>query len=226
MVYKNCVVVAVTGGMGCGQTTVCKFLEKMGAKVINADKVAKMEIERNDIIKKELKKAFGYRILYRNGKLNRKYLAKLAFSDAAKTSRLNKIVHPYMVERVVSIIEEARESKKYSMIALDAALIYELSLEHMFDAVVAVASKMGNRIDRIKKRDKLSEKEIIDRINKQLPIEEKVKWADFVIQNNRDLELLEKNSRKLYHQLEKLLKKKSRGRRPSWPKADTKPMAS
>jgi dephospho-CoA kinase len=220
MVYQNCVVVAVTGGMGCGQTTVCKFLEKMGARVINADKVAKLEIEHNDVIKKELKKDFGFRILYRNGQLNRKYLAKLAFSDPAKTTRLNRIVHPYMVGRIVTMIEEARDSRKHAVIAVDAALIYELSLEHMFDAVVVVSSRMPDRIERIRARDKLSENEIIDRINRQLPIEEKAKWADFVIRNNKDLELLEKNSRRLYHQLEKLAQKKSRQRQHYWPRPE------
>jgi dephospho-CoA kinase len=221
MVYQNCIVVAITGGMGCGQTTVGKFLEKMGARVINADKVAKLEIEHNDAIKNELKKAFGFRILYRNRKLNRKYLAKLAFSSPSQTARLNRIVHPHMVGRIVTMIEEAKESRKHAVIAVDAALIYELSLEHMFDAVVVVSSRMSDRIERIRNRDKLSEKEIIDRINRQVPIEEKVKWADFVIRNNNDLELLEKNSRRLYHQLEKLAQKKSRQKPHSWPKPAT-----
>ncbi|MEJ2636886.1 MAG: dephospho-CoA kinase [Calditrichia bacterium] len=210
MIYKNSIVVAVTGGMGCGQSTVCNFLEKMGIKVINADMVAKQEVENNEEIKKELRKAFGRNIFYRNGKLNRKLLANIAFSDEAKTNRLNKIVHPQMVARILDLIEEARESGEYSIIAVDAALIYELSLEHMFDAIVVVASRMGLRIERIKQRDKLSEKEIVDRIKKQIPIEDKIKWADFVVQNNRDLKALEKQTGALYNKLKKLADAKFR----------------
>jgi len=187
--------------MGCGQSTVASLLEKMGVKVINADQVAKQEIEKNKEIQRELKKVFGSRIFYRNGRLNRKLLARIAFSDLAKTNRLNRIVHPQMVSRILEIIEEARESGKYSIIAVDAALIYELNLEHMFDAVVVVVSRMKNRIERIKARDKLSEKEIIDRISKQIPIEEKMKWADFVIENNQDLKALETRTKMLYHKL-------------------------
>jgi dephospho-CoA kinase len=92
---------------------------------------------------------------------------------------------------------------------VDAALIYELSLEHMFDAVVVVSSKMSQRLERIRKRDNLTNKEIMDRINKQIPIEDKKQWADFLIENNEDLETLKKNSRKLFYELRKLARKKS-----------------
>ncbi len=197
-------VIAITGGMGTGQSTVCQFLQKLGARTINADTVAKREIEGNHQLQKELKKSFGAKIFYRNGKLNRKLLAKIAFSDEAKTARLNKIVHPQMVSRIIDIIEESRESGKYKLIVVDAALIYELSLEHMFEAVVVVTSKMKNRLERIKKRDQLNEKEINDRMSKQIPIEEKIQWADFVIENNESLELLEKKTVKLFHELKKL----------------------
>lgn len=209
MIHKDCIIVAVTGGMGCGQTTVCKFMEEMGAKAIQADLVAKKEIEMNDEIRQELEKTFGNRIFYRDGKLNRKLLANIAFADEAKTERLNRIVHPQMVSSIVSLVEEIRESQKYSIILVDAVLIYELSLEHMFDAVVVVASKMNQRLERIRKRDNLSDKEIIDRINKQIPIDDKMQWADYLIENNDDLETLKKNSRKLFYELQKQVRRKS-----------------
>lgn len=213
MEYKNSIVVAVTGGMGCGQTTVCKFLAEKGVKVFNADQIAKQEIERNEEIKRELKKVFGSRVFYRNGRLNRKLLARIAFSDAAKTQRLNKIVHPQMVARIVEMIEQARESGKYPIIAVDAALIYELNLEHMFDAVVVVGSRMSKRIARIKERDKLTEKEIIDRFSKQIPIEDKMAWADYVIENNGDLEELKKKTNQVYQKLMRRVRNKTRPRR-------------
>ncbi len=209
MDHRKSIVIAVTGGMGCGQTTVCKFLQKMGVKVINADIAAKKEVDSNPELKKELKLGFGSKIFFRNGKLNRKLLARIAFDDEAKTHRLNSIVHPHMVARILEEVEEARETGKYKIIAIDAALIYELSLEHMFDAIVVVTSQLKLRIDRIKERDHLSEKEIIDRINKQLPIRDKMKWADFVIQNNKDLEYLEAKTAALYNDLTKLARKKA-----------------
>jgi dephospho-CoA kinase len=208
MAKQTTIIVAVTGGMGTGQSTVCKFLEKFGVKSINADIVAKKEIERNRNIQVELKKTFGSRIFYRNGKLNRKLLAKIAFSDEIKTIRLNKIVHPRMISSIINIIEEAKESQKYSIIVVDAALIYELSLEHVFDAVVVVTSQMKNRLERLKTRDKISEKEILERIKKQLPIEEKIQWADYVVKNNGSMDDLKNQTHLLFQELNKLSRKK------------------
>lgn len=208
MKTRRPLVIAVTGGMGTGQSSVSQLLYRLGAKTINADKIAKREIESNPAIQKELKKTFGSKIFYPNGKLNRKLLARLAFADEAKTVRLNKIVHPQMVSRIIEIIENTRDSGKVSLIVVDAALIYELSLENMFDAVVVVTSKMKNRLERIKLRDKMTEKEISDRISKQIPIEDKMKWADHLIENNGTLQQLEAETKKLFHHLKSLTRKK------------------
>ncbi len=210
MEHYDSIVVAVTGGMGCGQTTVCQYFEKLGAKCVNADAIAKREIEINDDMQKELKKAFGSKIFYRNKKLNRKLLARIAFASETKTELLNRIVHPQMVARIVSTIEEARESGKYDIVCVDAALIYEMNIEHMFDAVIVVSSKMPARMERIKQRDKVSDQEIIDRISRQIPVEDKTKWADFVIRNDRDLETLEKNAHKVFQKLKGIARKKKR----------------
>jgi dephospho-CoA kinase len=197
------VLVAITGGMGCGQSSVATFLEEMGAKIINADQMAHKVVNSDPEAKNEIRKNFGKKVFFRNGKLNRKLLGRIVFEDEAKTKLLNKIVHPRMVSRIVDEIEEARDTGKYKIIAIDAALIYEINLEHMFDAVVVVSSRLKNRIDRIVERDGLSEKEILDRISKQIPIEDKVKWADFVINNNSSLEQLKKRTVSLYHKLVK-----------------------
>ena len=137
-------------------------------------------------------------------------MARIAFSDETKTWHLNNIVHPQMVSKIIELIEKARDSNQYNIIAIDAALIYELNLEHMFDAVVVVSSKMNNRVERIKRRDRLSEKEIMDRMSKQIPLEDKAQWADFVVNNDGNLETLEKNTRRLYSQLKNLIRKTSR----------------
>jgi dephospho-CoA kinase len=204
MKQENVILVAVTGGMGCGQSTVAKFMEEMGAKIVDADSMAHKVVNSDPEVKNEIQKTFGSSVFYRNGKLNRKLLGKIVFEDEAKTILLNRIVHPHMVSRIVDEIEDARDSGKYKVIAVDAALIYEINLEHMFDAVVVVTSHMKNRIDRITERDRLSEKEVRDRISKQIHIQEKVKWADFVLYNNSSLEQLKTRTDAVYQKLLRL----------------------
>ena len=194
-------VVAITGGIGCGQSTVAGFFKKFGARVINADLVAKRITDRDASVKRDIQRVFGKKVFFRNGRLNRKLLGQMVFEDEAKVRHLNKIVHPRMVSQIIEEIESARDSGRYSVIVIDAALIYEIKLEHMFDAIIVVSSRIGNRIRWIKERDGLLEKEIRDRISKQIPIEDKAKWADYVIQNNTNLERLEAKSREVYRKL-------------------------
>jgi len=211
--YKHCLVIAITGGMGCGQTSVARFMGKSGAKIINADEMAKKAIETNNELQKEMKNTFGKSIFYRNNQLNRKRLASLVFQDESKLQKLNRMVHPRMVELIVEEIEQARSSGKYKIIAIDAALIFEINIENMFDAIVVVAAYMKNRIDRIARRDGHTHKHIADRIRSQIPIEDKIKWADYTIENNGTLKDTEQKTREVYNQLLELLKEKRRTRK-------------
>ena len=201
MKNSNELIVGITGGMGCGQSIFAKFLKEQGAKIISADRIAHRIVDENGEVKKEIKKAFGGNIYTRNGRLKRNYLAKIVFNDENKTHRLNQIVHPYMVGQIIDEIETALESEKYRIVGIDAALIFEGNLEKIFDIIVVVASKMSDRIERIKKRDNLTRKEILERIKKQIPIEEKVKWADFVIKNDESIDSLKNKAKILYRKL-------------------------
>jgi dephospho-CoA kinase len=198
---KNTKIIGITGGMGCGQTLVTKFLGEQGAKTISADYVAHKIVDENPDVKNELKKVFGRNIYTRNGKLKRKFLANIVFKDENKVRILNRIIQPPMVGRIIEKIEQARESGRYSLICVDATLIFETNLEKMFDSIIVVSSKMSDRIERIKMRDGLSNKEITERIRKQIPVEDKARWADFVIKNDDSIGNLKSKTRTLYRKL-------------------------
>ena len=101
--YKNPIIVAITGGIGSGQSTVCNFFKEWRCKVINADLKAKEVIQRDKKLQKELKTAFDRSIFRRDHTLDAKRLAQLAFKDEISTQKLNQLVHPRMVE---SLVEE------------------------------------------------------------------------------------------------------------------------
>lgn len=208
MQYNNPVILGITGGMGSGQSTVCKFFEEWGCKVINADIEAKKVIQRNRALQSDLKKAFGADIFYKDHRLNTKRLAELAFRDELQTRKLNQLVHPRMVESIIEEMERARFSGKYPMIVIDAALIYEISIEHNFDYIVVVDAPVRIRQQRVFERDKLSRKEFYDRVSKQLPLEDKAKWADFVIDNKSSFDELKASSEKVFKKLMPVQKKR------------------
>jgi dephospho-CoA kinase len=199
--YANPKVIAVTGGIGSGQSTVCDRLQTLGCRVIDVDKKAKQIIIRDQTLKKELKSVFGNDIFHKDGSLNRKLLASLAFQSDVKTMQLNKLVHPRMVAEIVEEMETARFSQKYPLIVVDAALVYELSIEQMFDAVIVVFTHMDKRIQRVMKRDGLNREEILSRVHRQIPLEEKKQWADFVVDNNGTIDDLKFQIDKIFGDL-------------------------
>ena len=199
--YKNSKVIAVTGGIGSGQSTVCSILKEFGCKIIDVDRKAKQIIAKDKFLQKELQTAFGNNIFYRDGRLNRHQLAEIAFRDEEKTNQLNKLVHPRMVAEIVEEMEEARFSQRYPLIVIDAALVFEISIEQMFDSIIVVYASLKKRTERVRKRDKLSEEDIRARVNRQIPLEEKRKWADFEIDNNGSLEDLKIQTKKIFDKL-------------------------
>jgi dephospho-CoA kinase len=203
--YINPKVIAVTGGIGSGQSTVCARFQVMGCKIIDVDKKAKQIIQKDIFLQEELKKAFGEKV-FSDGKLNRKMLADLAFSTESRTWQLNKLVHPRMVSEVIEEMEASRFSEKYPLIVIDAALVYEISIEQMFDAVIVVWSSLENRIKRVMERDNLKRTEILARVKRQIPLEDKKSWADYVIDNNGSIEDLNKQADKIYNELMKGIK--------------------
>ncbi len=209
--YKNPLIVGVTGGIGSGQSTVCSFFAKWNCKIINADQKAKDVIKRNRTVQSELRKAFG-KDIFNGRQLNTKRLAELAFVDEIQTLKLNQIVHPRMAEVLVEEMERARFSGRFPIIVIDAALIYEISIEKMFDAIVVVNAPTRTRAQRVKERDGMTGAQFKERSDKQIPLADKVKWADFVIQNDASLEELEKRSREVYNELMKMQKKNERKR--------------
>jgi dephospho-CoA kinase len=199
--YLETKLIAVTGGIGCGQTTVCEYFKSLGCKVINMDDKAKQVIHKDINIQKELKKAFGKSIFDKTNRLDNKKLADIVFVDEGKVDKLNKIIHPRMIAEVIEEMEVARFSRKYPLVIMDAALIFEVNIEQIFDSIIVVYADLEKRIERIKHRDGMSRNEIINRINRQIPLGEKMEWADYTIDNNGSIKDMKKQVVKIFEKL-------------------------
>lgn len=189
--------VGVTGGIGSGKTTVCKEWEKLGAKVVYADDLAKELMVTDDRLKKSLIKAFGDETYHPDGSLNRAHLIQHAFGES-RVKELNKIVHPAVARKFREICQEAEKAGE-EMVVEEAALLLNKGRPNYFNVIVIVTSDKEDRLDRVVERDGGSKDQVLDRMKKQPDFNKLLHLADYTIKNNGSLEDLKKKSAQIYH---------------------------
>jgi len=171
--------IGITGGIGSGKTFLTKLFKALGVPVYNADEEAKRLMNSDARIKKQLIELFGA-ATYKDGKLDRTFLAAIVFSDKEKLELLNSIVHPIVIQEAKDWAE--RQTSRYSL--KEAALLFESGSYKELDYTILVTAPMDVRIQRVIKRDGVTEQQVRERISKQLSDEEKLLLADFVIVND------------------------------------------
>lgn len=158
-------VVGLTGQTGSGKTTVANILKKNGCLIIDADLIAREIVEPGHKCLLELKKEFGDIICNKDGTLNRRILASIAFSNKEKTNKLNNITHPFIVSKINEIIKD--NDNKCRIIIIDAALLIESGLNKICKIVISIIAPENIRINRIIKRDFITKEEAIKRVKSQ-----------------------------------------------------------
>lgn len=158
-------VVGLTGQTGSGKTTVADILKKNGCLIIDADLIAREIVEPGHKCLLELKKEFGDIICNKDGTLNRRILASIAFSNKEKTNKLNNITHPFIVSKINEIIKD--NDNKCRIIIIDAALLIESGLNKICKIVISIIAPENIRIKRIIKRDFITKEEAIKRVKSQ-----------------------------------------------------------
>jgi len=171
---------AITGNIGSGKTTVCRIFESLGVPVFYADTEARKLYYDEEVIN-AVENAFGREVFDDNRQLLRQKLADIVFHDPAALKTLNGIIHPRLILRYTNWLQQ-RETYPYTL--HEAAIIFENGLEKSFDRIINVSCPENIRLERIKKRDSLSDNEIKSRMQWQWPDEKKNKLSDFVIVND------------------------------------------
>ncbi len=176
-------VVGLTSGIACGKSLVSREFSRHNVPVIDADGIVHSLYKTSEPLKKKIAKEFGSEALAKSGNISRHYLSKIVFSNRAKLERLNNIVHPYVEREIRARLKEARKQKK-KLVVVEAPLLVETGLNSLADYLVVVALSRQMQMKRLIERDSLCEKDALSRINSQLPLKEKMKLADFVIDNS------------------------------------------
>lgn len=203
---KNVTVVGVTGGIGCGKTTVASVFEEKGARLINADHIGHDLIASHQYIKRMLYEEFGEIILDEDRNINRVRLANIIFADHERLVKLNSIVHPILITKLRDKIKQGITELSNGIIVVDAALIVECKIQSLFDEIILLESPKRTRIARIRKERGYSVKEVEDRIKGQLIDKEKEKAATYVISNTKTLKDLRAETFKLVRKIKKQYK--------------------
>ena len=173
--------VAITGNIGCGKSYVCDIFKQLGIPVFDSDYEAK-QLYCLPEIRQRITQHFGEETYHDDGSLNRAYLAGRLFSDACSLGYVESVLYPVLNERFAIWAE--RQEVPY--VLYESALIFEKHLESMFDAIIVVAASEPVRVRRVMARDHCIEEQVRTRMAYQMPQQEKVAQADFVIVHEED----------------------------------------
>jgi len=192
-------VIGLTGGIASGKSTVTALLKEKGAAIIDADKIAREIMSKGEPAWFEVLNYFGDEILNNDrSDIDRKKLAHIVFSDKAKLEVLNNITHPKIIEEIKRQVEEYKKAGK-KIIVIDAALLIETGLDKIADEVWVVAANEDIQLQRLMAREKdITKDEALKRIKSQMPLAEKLKFADRVIDNNSSIEETKKQVDKIW----------------------------
>lgn len=190
-------IIGVTGGIGSGKSTVSKFIEELGYPVYDSDFWAKELVNIDEDLKKRIIELLGEKSYDENGKYNRKFVAEKVFENEELLLKLNQIIHP----AVRIHFENWVNAQHAEFVFKETALLFELKLNESCYKSILVTAEENIRIKRVMDRDGRTYREVKEIIDKQIPETEKMKLADFVIENNFDLETLKEFTEQVLQEL-------------------------
>jgi dephospho-CoA kinase len=202
--------VGLTGGIASGKSVAAEMFAQLGAHVIKADEIAHRLMEPGEAVYAEVVQQFGSGILNPDRTINRSALAEAAFGEAARNrpsrvQELNRIVHPAVIERQEQWMEQVGKRDPQAVAIVEAALILEAGAAYRFDRIVVVTCRLEQKIERWARRMKIDEetsrREVERRTAAQLSDADKIKTADYVIDNSGSLDETSKQVRTLYANL-------------------------
>lgn len=200
-------VVGLTGGIASGKSTVSRILRDLGAVIVDADLVSREVTAPESEGLQEVVRVFGKEIILPNGSLDRKALGSVIFRDEDARRKLDSILHPLVMKRINEILQCLRmrglEKQITIMAVLDAPLLFEVGADKLVDEVWVVATDLRTQTERLMKRDGYSQEEAELRIRAQMPLSEKVRRAEAVIDNQRTIDETRISVEKLWSALER-----------------------
>jgi dephospho-CoA kinase len=201
--------VGLTGGLASGKSFVGRSLADLGCYLIQADQLGRQVIDQGGETYDAVVAAFGREILDPNGKMNRKRLAAIVFADhpdaPRQLARLNALVHPHVKARERALVAEFAREHPDGIAVTEAAILVETGSYKDYDRLIVAVCRPEQQIERSMERDGVSREEVLNRLRRQMPLEEKVKHADFIIDTSGSKENTLQQVRTVYEALRKIV---------------------
>ena len=188
-------IIGITGSIACGKSLVSNYLQEKGYTIIDADKIGHMALE-NDEVKKQLVNKFG-KSIRKDNEINRVTLGKLVFENNENLKELNNIIHPQIRK---NISEQIQVHKNEKLVFVDVPLLFEAKFDDLVEKIVVVSLDEKIQLERLMNRNSLSKEEALQRIKSQIPVREKEKLGDYVVDNS----FTQENT---YNQVDRILEK-------------------
>ena len=192
-------IIGLTGSIASGKTTVSSMFKELHIPVIDADQVARDVVEPGEVTLQKIVEEFGTDILSADGSLNREQLGSIIFKEEEKRKKLNSIIHPAIRKRMLDQKKVLLDNGE-DCVVMDIPLLFESKLTHMVDKILVVYVDEHVQLNRLMARDHSSKEQAQSRIQSQIPVKDKIKLADEVINNNGSVE-------ESYKQLREILQK-------------------
>lgn len=208
----NHLLLGVTGGIASGKTVVSKMLEELGAPLIDFDLLARQVVEPGKPAFTQIVNYFGKEVLQEDGALDRKKLSRIVFQDTEKRNQLEDFTHPPIYEAFLKRVNAITEQDPEAIIQAVVPLLVEKHLQAMFEKVLVVYVPEAQQIERLVERDGISREEAAHMLKAQLPINEKLAYADFVVNNEASMEETRRQVEEIWLELKKLQGEKARSR--------------
>jgi dephospho-CoA kinase len=193
--------VGLTGGCCTGKSTVARMFSRLGAKVISADDIVHRILRENGDVTSAVVSTFGDQVLGEDGSIDRAALAGIVFADKNKLAMLTRLLHPKVRREITRVFVQAERRAACDLCVAEVPLLIEEGSLHMYDVIIAVTASYPNQLARFIQRGGTSTEDLDRRIANQMNLAEKVKLADYVIDNDGSLEQTFEQVRELHRTL-------------------------
>jgi dephospho-CoA kinase len=196
--------VGLTGGIASGKSTVGRMLGELGCRVIDSDRITRELFEAGNPVNAAVAETFGSGVIAPDRSIDRRALGEMVFGNPDLRQKLNSIVHPAIYQRQSEFVARAAAEDPHAIAIVEAALIIEMGNHTHYDKMIVVTCPVAVQRQRLLDRSGLTPEQIDARIASQMPIEQKVKFADFVIDNSGDIGTTRQQVETVYRQLRAL----------------------